>query len=86
MLTVRYISPHAQAPEDFEMYTHSNESLATLRRHINQRYIHTYIRSYRYWWWRPLTQTKCSSGMYVGVIGVYDFAMSPHGFCTLTST
>ena len=39
VLTIRYIPPHAQAPEDFELHTHSNESVATVRRHIIQKYV-----------------------------------------------
>ena len=37
ILNVRYISHHAQASEDFELWTHSNECLALVRRHIMQR-------------------------------------------------
>lgn len=37
VLIVRYIPHHAQAPEDFEIWTHTNECLALVRRHILQK-------------------------------------------------
>lgn len=38
ILNIRYISHHAQASDDFELWTHSNECLALVRRHIMQRW------------------------------------------------
>ena len=36
-LIVRYIPHHAQAPEDLEVWAHTNECLALVRRHISQK-------------------------------------------------
>ena len=33
-LTFRYIPPNNPQPEDFELWTHSNETIAALRRHL----------------------------------------------------
>jgi len=44
VLVVRYMSHHAHAPEDFELWTHTNECVAALRRHIMQRYMHIHIK------------------------------------------
>ena len=36
-LTARYLSSHSHQPDDFDLSTHTNETVAAVRRHISKR-------------------------------------------------
>lgn len=44
MVVIRYIGNNSgNPPEDFELWSHTNETVASFRRHIMQRYAHRFV-------------------------------------------